>query len=74
MRHSANEILAHLDEVCRAIIQAGREPDNQAPKPSVPSVQSEIEAFLVGSPASGENAYANHVARGMAKVRERGVG
>jgi hypothetical protein len=67
MRRSVKDILARFDEVCRAIIQAGREPDPIAMKTLAPSVQPEIERFLGTSP--GENAYATHVAHGMAKLR-----
>jgi hypothetical protein len=67
MRRSVKDILARFDEVCRAIIAAGREPDPVAMKALAPSVQPGIEAFLITPP--GENAYATHVAHGMAKLR-----
>jgi hypothetical protein len=70
MRHTVKDIFAQLDEVCRAIVKAARDADQRATKASASSAQPEFEA-LGGPVRSGENAYANHVAHGMAKLRAR---
>ena len=69
MRRSVKERFAKFDEVCRAIIKAGREIEPVATNASAPSVQPQIEPFLGAPLGAGENAYATHVARGMAKLR-----
>jgi hypothetical protein len=69
MRHTVKDIFAQLDEVCRAIVKAARDADQRAAKASASSAQPEFEAWLGGPAISGENAYASHVAHGMAKLR-----
>jgi hypothetical protein len=71
MRHTVKDIFAQLDEVCRAIVKAARDADQRVTKASASSAQPEFEALLGGLVISGENAYANHVAHGMAKLRAR---
>jgi len=71
MRHFVKDIFAQLDEVCRAIVKAARDADQRVTKASASSPQPEFEALLGGPVRSGENAYANHVAHGMAKLRAR---
>jgi hypothetical protein len=69
MRHTVKDIFAQLDEVCCAIVKAARDVDQPGAKASVSSAQPEFEALLGGPVRSGENAYASHVAHGMAKLR-----
>lgn len=69
MRYQLKDVFAQFDEVCRSIFKAAADEakSHLAPQRTFqPDLPSELED------RPGDNSYATHVARGMAKMRSRG--
>jgi hypothetical protein len=67
MRYWVKDVFEQFDLVCRSIFKAAEEEATQQP--------NRATSYQEFEPAAGEgteeNSYADHVARGMAKVRAR---
>jgi hypothetical protein len=69
MRYWVKDVFEQFDFVCRSIFKAAEEEAALLPQPSRATPYSEFEH--VASEVPDENSYADHVARGMAKIKMR---
>jgi hypothetical protein len=69
MRYWVKDVFEQFDLVCRSIFKAAEAEASSSPLPDRAASYQEFEP----APGEGteENSYADHVARGMAKVRAR---
>ena len=70
MRYRFKDAFVQFDEVCRSIFKAAADEAKSHDLAPQRTFQPELRPELDDRP--GDNSYATHVARGMAKMRSRG--
>jgi hypothetical protein len=70
MRYRLKDVFAQFDEVCRSIFKAAADEAKSHDLAPQRTFQPDLPSELEDRP--GDNSYATHVARGMAKMRSRG--
>jgi hypothetical protein len=70
MRYRFKDAFVQFDEVCRSIFKAAADEAKSHDLAPQRTFQPELPPELDDRP--GDNSYATHVARGMAKMRSRG--